>query len=128
MSDSVHLVHRATSGLLPTSTFNMVDEGGAVIGFAQVRHRASHSASLPPEAANHVYLQIAEPYRGQGHGKRLLALALIEARRISLQHVRLTVKNDNPRSRHIIEGAGGLLVGEFTSRAGELYRLFVIRL
>jgi hypothetical protein len=71
MSDSVHLVHRATSGLLPTSTFNMVDEGGAVIGFAQVRHRASHSASLPPEAANHVYLQIAEPYRGQGHGKRL---------------------------------------------------------
>jgi predicted acetyltransferase len=49
-----------------------------------------------------------------------------EARRIGLGHVRLTVTDDNPTSHHIIEDAGGQLVGEFTARTGELYRLFEI--
>jgi RimJ/RimL family protein N-acetyltransferase len=68
------------------------------------------------------------PYRGRGCGKTLLTLVLVEARRIGLERVRLTVTDDNPTSRHIVEKAGGVLAGEFTARTGELYRLFEITL
>ena len=36
------------------------------------RHRPSCNADLPPEAANHIYYQIAEAHRGRGSGKALL--------------------------------------------------------
>jgi predicted acetyltransferase len=124
----MHLVHLGTSGTLPTSSFNLVDDAGEVIGFAQLRHRPSCNDNLPPEAANHVYYEIAEAHRGQGHGKALLTLVLDEARRIGLERARLTVTDDNPISRHIIDGAGGQLVGEFTSATGELYRLLEVSL
>jgi predicted acetyltransferase len=124
----MQLVHLGTSGPLPTSSFNLVIETGEVVGYAQLRHRPSCSAELPPEAANHVYYEIAEAHRGQGHGKTLLRLVLDEARRIGLDRVRLTVTDDNPASRHIVEGAGGVLAGEFNSRDREIYSLFEISL
>ena len=65
----MRLVHLKTEGRLPTSSYNLVAEGGDVIGFAQLRHRASQNQDLPPEAGNHVFYTIAEPRRGQGHGK-----------------------------------------------------------
>jgi predicted acetyltransferase len=120
----MRLVHRGTSSPLPTSSFNLVSATGVVIGYAQLRHRPSCNADLPPEAANHVYYEIAEAHRGQGHGKTLLRLVLDEARRIGLERVRLTVTDDNAISRHFIEDAGGQLIGEITARRGELYRLF----
>jgi predicted acetyltransferase len=122
------LVHRNTSGPLPTSSFDLINAAGEAIGYAQLRHRPSCNADLPPEAGNSIYYEIASEHRGQGHGKALLGLVLDEARRIGLQAVRLTVTDNNPTSRHIIEGAGGQLVGEFTARTGELYRLFEISL
>jgi predicted acetyltransferase len=108
---------------------DLVNDAGETIGYAQLRHRPSHSDDLPPEAAKHVYYQISEAQRSRGHGKTLLRLVLDEARRIGLERVRLTVDDNNPASRHIVEGAGGVLVGEFMSRAtGEPCRLFEIDL
>jgi predicted acetyltransferase len=53
----------------------------------------------------------------------------LNARRIGLERVRLTVDASNHTSRHVIEGAGGVLVGEFMSLAtGEPCRLFEIGL
>jgi predicted acetyltransferase len=123
------LVHRGTSGPLPTSSFDLVNDVGEVLGYAQLRHRPSHSADLPPEAANHIYYEIGEAHRGRGYGKALLRLVLDEARRIGLDRVRLTVDDSNPTSRHIIEGAGGMLIGEFIlPPTGEPRRLFEILL
>jgi predicted acetyltransferase len=122
----MQLVHLSTSGRLPTSTYDLVDDAGEAIGYAQLRHQPSHSADLPEAAANHIYYEIAEAHRGRGHGKELLRLVVDEARRIGLDRVRLTVTSTNPTSRHIIQGAGGQLVGEFVSRTGKLYRLFEV--
>jgi predicted acetyltransferase len=124
----MRLIHRSTSGPLPTSSYSLVDDTGEVIGYAQLRHRPSCNAALPPEAANSIYYEVAPEHRGQGHGKALLRLVVDEARRIGLNRVRLTVMEDNATSRHLIEDAGGVLVGEFTARTGELYRLFEISL
>ena len=62
------LVHRGTSGPLPTSCFELLGDTGEVIGYAQLRHWPSCNADLPPEAANHINYEIAEPRRGHGHG------------------------------------------------------------
>jgi predicted acetyltransferase len=64
-------------------------DDGEVIGFAQIRHRPYHNADLPREAGNNIYYEIAAAYRGRGHGKTLLELALAEAKRIGLENVRL---------------------------------------
>jgi hypothetical protein len=81
------LVHRDTSGRLPTSSFDLVDDAGHVLGFAQLSHRPSGNADLPPEAGNNIYYEVSEAHRGRGHGKVLLRLVLIEVRRIGLPHV-----------------------------------------
>ncbi|MFZ1104611.1 MAG: GNAT family N-acetyltransferase [Hyphomicrobiaceae bacterium] len=122
------LVHRITRGSLPTSEYDLVNNAGEAIGYAQLRHRPSCSDELPPAAANHVYYRIGEAHRGRGYGKALLRLVLDEARRIGLERVRLTVDDSNPTSRHIVEGAGGVLVAEFMRTTGERCRLFEIGL
>jgi predicted acetyltransferase len=123
------LVHRIIEGPLPRSDYDLVNDDGEVLGFAQLRHRPSHSDDLPPGAGNHIYDEIAEAHRGRGYGKVLLRQVLDEARRIGLDCVRLTVDDANTISRRIVEGAGGVLVGEFISRAtNEPCRLFEIRL
>jgi predicted acetyltransferase len=122
------LIHRSTSGPLPTSSFDFVATDGTVLGFAQVRHRPSCNADLPPEAANHVYYEIAAPYRGAGYGKILMGLTLAEAKRIGLDRARLTVLEGDPASKHIIQGHGGVWVRDFIARTGETYHLFEIDL
>jgi predicted acetyltransferase len=122
----VKLIHRYTSGRLPTSSFDLVDDDGRVLGFCQVRHRPSCNAALPSEAGNNIYYEIEEAHRGRGYGKALMGLALTEARRIGLEKVRLTCVDDKPASRLIIESHGGVLVRDFICKKGERYHLFEV--
>jgi predicted acetyltransferase len=124
----MRLVHRGTSGPLPTSSFSLVGDDSDVLGHAQLRHRPSCATDLPPTAANHVYLEVSPAHRGKGHGRVLLGLVLIEARRIGLEHVRLTVEDSNFASRRIVEAHGGVLVGRFTESDGAAVGLYEVRL
>lgn len=124
----MRLVHRYTVGPLPTSRFDLIGDAGELLGYTQVRHRASHNAFLPPEAANNLYYEIDEAHRGRGYGKALMGLALAEAKRIGLEKVRLTVTDDNPTSHYIIESHGGVWLQDFVCRKGERYHLFEVEL
>jgi predicted acetyltransferase len=121
------LVQSDTSGRLPTSTFDLVRDG-EMVGFAQVRHRPSCNADLPPEAGNHLYYKIAETHRGRGYGKALMTLALAEAKRIGLKNVRLTCLADDLVSKHIIQSNGAIWLRDFHSKKGEWYHLFEVTL
>lgn len=120
------LVHLSTSGRLPASSYDLVNDAGEVIGYTQIRHRPSCNEDLPPEAANHICYDIEEPYRGRGYGKALMGLALAEARRIGLDRVRLTVTEDNPVSRHIVESHGAVWLSDFVCKQGETYHLYEV--
>ena len=92
--------------------------GDALTGRARVHPGSAPSilqADLPTEVGNNLYYQIEEPYRGRGYGKALMGLALAEAKRICLEKVRLTVNDDNPDLRQIIEAMA--LLGSATSPA-----------
>lgn len=107
----VRLEHVQTGGRLPTSTFRLMD-GDSEIGMLQLRHRPSHAADVPPDFANHIYYEIAEPNRGRGYGKQILALGLMEAAELRMTEVVITVMRSNPASQRIIESNGGVFVDE----------------
>jgi predicted acetyltransferase len=123
---SMRLVHRSTSGKLPTSTYDLVSDAGDVLGFCQLRHRPSCAADLPAGAENSIYYEVAKAYRGRGYGKQLMGLALAEARRIGLETVRISVDDDNPTSRHIVETHGAVWVATVERKDGGLCHLFEI--
>lgn len=123
----MELVHRETAGRLPTSTFDLVSEG-VVVGFTQIRHRPSHSREMAPEAANHIYYEVAEPHRGRGYGRVLLRLALQEAKRLGLSRVRLTCASQNLASKHVIRRCGANLLKTVMSSDGIEFLLFEVNL
>jgi predicted acetyltransferase len=124
----MRLMLRGTSGRLPTSSYDLLDEAGHVVGFGQLRHRPSHSEGLPDGSESHIYYQIDDAHRRRGYGTRLLALLLDEARAIGLPAVRVSCDDDNAGSRRIIEANGGKPVGEFPFRTGGRLLLFEIGL
>jgi predicted acetyltransferase len=124
----MRLIRRSTSGPLPTSSFDFVGDTGTVLGFCQIRHRPSCNADLPPEAANHVYYEIAAEHRGRGNGKILMGLALAEAERIGLERVRISCLRDHAISRRIILGTGAVWIQDFVCKQGRRYDLFEVDL
>ena len=110
----MELVHRNTSGRLPTSTFILCD-GGEEVGFVQIRHQPSHADDIPPECASHVYYEVREDRRRRGYGTKLLALGLQEARRLGLTELVVCCFESNPASKRIIESNGGKLEGIFNA-------------
>ena len=113
---------------LPTSSFDLVNDAGEIIGYGQLRHRPSRGADLPEGAEFHIHYSVAEPHRRLGHGTALLRLLLEEARAIGLSAVRVGCDASNTASRRIIEANGGQPVSEFDSKAGGRVLLFEIAL
>ena len=91
---------------------------GHIVGFGQLRHRASRGSDLPEGAETHINYSICEPHRRKGYGTALLALLLDEARRIGLEVVRVGADSDNLGSLNVIRNNGGRLVAKFAARAG----------
>jgi predicted acetyltransferase len=81
-------------------------DGDAFIGEASIRHQLN--AHLLQEGG-HIGYGIRPSCRGQGYGKRILALALLECRRLRLQRVLVTCLDANIASARIIEANGGRL-------------------
>ena len=107
----VHLIHKETSGRLPTSEYELFD-GETVVGKIQIRHTPSHAAEVPESMASHIYYEILPEHRLKGYGKKILALGLEEAKKIGLKEVSITCMEDNIGSKKIIEANGGVFVAE----------------
>lgn len=96
------------AGLVPESFFWLVDATG-FIGRASIRHELNDDLRL---VGGHIGYEIRPTRRRQGHGTRILTLALDRARDLGLREVLLTCDADNTGSRRIIEANGGVLENE----------------
>jgi predicted acetyltransferase len=76
------------------------------IGEASIRHRLD--ARLIQEGG-HIGYGIRPSHRGQGYGKRILALSLEECRLLGIERVLVTCLDSNIPSARIIEANGGRL-------------------
>ena len=112
-------------GWVPMTTHWLLDDAGVVAGVSRLRHR------LTPELLNdggNIGYYIRPAYRGKGHGKTILALTLIEARKLGLERVLLTVRIGNQPSIRVIETNNGILEDERTDPEGFPYRRYWIDL
>ena len=92
-------------GYVPDSIFWLV-EGDEFIGDVRIRHRLNEHLL---NVGGHIGYYICEAKRGKGYGKKILELALSEAKRLGLDKVLLTCDETNIASRKIIEKNGGIL-------------------
>ena len=90
---------------VPFSTF-WLTQGHTFIGEVNVRHTLNDWFRLE---GGHIGYGIRPSWRGRGHGRRILALALVECRRLGLDRVLVTCSDSNVASARVIERNGGLL-------------------
>jgi len=76
------------------------------IGSVSFRHELS---DLLIHYGGHIGYGIRPAWKGQGYGKKMVALTLEKAKEQGLDKVLITCSPDNPASRGIIEANGGVL-------------------
>ena len=110
---------KETTGKLPTSIFNVVDEKGNTLSYVQVRHQISDGIGVPNDCASHIYYEINPSERGRGYGTEALKLALTEARKVGIRPIIVTCNENNLISKKIIESNGGLYEGSCETKNNE---------
>ena len=83
------------------------------VGLGNLRHFLTEALS---KAGGHIGYGIAPQYRGKGYGKELLRLLLIEAKKISLEKVLITIHTDNIASQKVALANGGLITEKTDDR------------
>ncbi|WP_424812855.1 GNAT family N-acetyltransferase [Roseococcus sp. YIM B11640] len=87
-------------------------DGREVCGSIGLRWQKG-TAELPSHVLGHIGYAVVPWRRGEGIGKRALALMLHEARSRGLPHADLTCEVANLASARVIQANGGTLVGTF---------------
>jgi predicted acetyltransferase len=95
-------------GFVPHSTFWLV-RGGEVAGVSNLRHRLNDELLIE---GGHIGYGIRPGARGQGLGRTLLRLTVLEAARRGIGRVLLTCAKDNVASSAVIARVGGELESE----------------
>ena len=113
-------------GLVPDSTFLCVRVGDdRLVGFVNIRHQLNDWLC---NYGGHIGYSIRPDERGKGYARRQLALALDECRRLGIPRALLTCREDNERSRRVIEGCGGVYEDSRQKPDGERMRRYWIDL
>jgi predicted acetyltransferase len=79
--------------------------GERILGNCRIRRHLIPEIELD---GGHVSYDVRPSERGQGYGRELLRLALVECRRLGLTRVLLTTAPDNERSIRLIRANGGV--------------------
>jgi predicted acetyltransferase len=102
---------------VPESIFWLV-EGATYIGRANLRHQLNDGLR---RIGGNLGYDVRPSMRQRGYGDLICKLGMDEARKLGLKRVLLTCDEDNPASRKIIEGNGGVFEGsEVVHRPGVL--------
>ncbi len=103
--------------------------GGKLLGTVRLRPRLNEHLQYE---GGQIGYDVSPSERGRGHGTRLMARALQEARRLGLDRVLVTCDADNLASVRVIEKSGGKLEDEVVSKlpekAGKIVRRYWINL
>ncbi|MHC4135486.1 MAG: GNAT family N-acetyltransferase [Planctomycetota bacterium] len=109
-------------GHVPTTTYWLVGDDGAVLGSCRLRQRLTDALW---QDGGHIGYDIRPSCRNRSYATRMLAMVLKEARQREMDWVLLTVDPANRPSIRVIEKNGGEKIGT-ASKSG--YLQFRIRL
>lgn len=83
------------------------------IGMGKIRHRLTAASR---EIGGNIGYAISKPFRGKGYGTLFLKLLLLEAKKMKLDEILLTVDKCNIPSKRICESNRGVLIKESSER------------
>ena len=93
-------------GLVPQTTFWVLDGEGVAIGMVRMRHCLNEKLLAH---GGHIGMYVRRDRRGRGHAKEILRLALDELRKTGEKRALLTISVDNLPSIRSVESGGGRL-------------------
>ena len=97
---------------IPDSTFFCLDEAqGILVGAVNIRHRLNEQLLLN---GGHIGDGIRPSQRRKGFGTQMIALALMECRKMGLSKVLMVCDQENIASARTIQKNGGVLENEVT--------------
>lgn len=113
-------------GWVPASTFWLLRDDNTLLGRTSIRKELSeHLRTI----GGHIGYTIRPSQRQKGYGTAVLALSLIEAKKLGLKKVLVTCDESNKASAKIIEKSGGVLKDKyFGDELDELKRHYWIEL
>ncbi len=97
-------------GGVPVTEYWLVDEGD-YFGRISIRHRLNEHLE---KFIGHIGYDIRPSQRGKGFATKMLALALIEAKKLGIDRVLVTCDSTNIASRRVIERNDGVLENGIT--------------
>jgi predicted acetyltransferase len=112
-------------GHVPSTTFWLLDDAGALVGMSRLRHRLTPALLAD---GGHIGYYVRPSQRGKRYGSAILRLTLIEARGLGVDRALLTVDSHNLASVRVIEGNGGSMEDERVDPDGVIYRRYWIDL
>lgn len=92
-------------GLVPQTTFWLVDHGGRLLGECRLRHRLT---PMLEQRGGHIGYAIRPSERRKGRGTMILALAIEEAKALGVTRAIVTCHPANTASARIIVKNGGV--------------------
>lgn len=102
-------------GYVPATMFWLIDKD-EVIGRAQIRHELNDYLL---KYGGHIGFYIRPSKRRMGYGTKILELALIEAKKLSISKALITCDDNNVGSQRIIEANGGVLENIIAAEEGK---------
>ena len=111
--------NKLKEGRVKESIFWLIDRH-EFIGRVSVRHELNENLS---KIGGHVGYEIRPSKRRKGYGKRILELALKEAKRLELTKVLVTCDSYNIGSKKIIESNGGVFENELFTEDCDMSKL-----
>ncbi len=122
-----HLEFKApTDGKVPDSVFFLLDnEKNKLLGAVNIRHYLNEFLL---KEGGHIGLGIRPSERRKGYATKMIALALIECKKLGINKVLITCDKSNIGSAKSILKNGGILENEFVNSDGEIEQRYWINL
>jgi len=111
-------------GLVPHSTYWLVNDRDVVLGAANIRHRLNERLL---QSGGHIGYGIRPSERRKGYASQMLALALERLRSLGVSEALLVCDKENIGSEKTIVKNGGVLESEFTEDNGNIVKRFWVK-